>query len=231
MFRPRWPCFLSGPARECSAALGRQSFCGDLVTTLDVVRTAAEGMPDRIVLRGSTEAMAEAARQLGLLFQVDAPLAILSAIPAARNPAAWSVASIPRTPGWTVQRFSSSGLVWVDSTAEAALNTRTGFFRFRMRHRRFRYLRWRGRSYRVSVQVGKYAVIGRRPGLLAYSRSNQTLTLPAVCRPPLLIERALVLCSGLLPSFDPVLGSVQYSNVLPEVAHLTAELLRQEIIS
>ena len=219
--------------------LGEGVLCGarspdllqGLVANLDVLPTVADGMPDRIVLRGSFEAMAASAAHLGLEVQVDAPVAILSAIPAARNPSAWSVATIPDTAGWTVHRFSSSRLAWFDSTAKAALNTRTGLFRFLMRHERRHYLRWRGRSYHVPVQVGKYAVMRRRPDLLAYNRSNQTLSLPAVCRPPLLIERALVLCSGLLPSFDRTSGCVQYGNVLPTVAHLTAELLRQEIIN
>ena len=199
-----------------------------LAIDLEVDRIAAPGIPDRIVVRGSSEALVRGAARLDLNVQVDAPTAILSAVPGARDPATWSPMVIPETPGWTVHRFSSSHLRWAESTGREALNARTGLFRFVMRHQRFHYLRWCGRSYRVPVQVGKYAVMRRRRGLLIYDTSSQTLSVPAVCRPPLLIERALVLCSGLLPLFDPASRRVEYAKVLPEVARLAALLLRQE---
>jgi len=109
-----------------------------------------------------------------------------------------------------------------------ALHARTGLFRFVMGHQRFYYLRWRGRSYRVPVQVGKYAVMRKKRGLLTFDAESRTLSVPLMCRPPLLIERALVLCSGLLPSFDGASGRVEYGSVPPEAARLAAQLLRQE---
>jgi hypothetical protein len=205
--------------------LERLNHVGDI----EVVRAAIPGIPERILIRGSSEAVALAAARLGLLVQVDAPMAILSAVPGVRDPATWAWTAIPETPGWAVHRFSPSRLGWGESSRSDAWNARTGLFRFVMGHQRFYYLRWRGCSYRVPVQVGKYAIMPRRRGLLAYDMASQMLSVPAVCRPPLLIERALVLCSGLLPSLDWSSGRLEYTNVPPDVARLAAQLLRQEI--
>ncbi len=199
----------------------------DRIADLHVVTADAPGMPQRILVRGAGQALSAA--RLGLLVQPDAATAILSAAPGVRDPATWFRMAIPETPGWTVHRFSSSRLGWVECTATDAMRKRSGLFRFVMKHQRFYYLRWRGRSYRVPVQVGKYAVMRRRRGLLAYDAATKTLSVPAICRPPLLIERALVLCSGLLPDFDPPSGRLEYTSVPPEVARLAAQLLRQEV--
>ena len=200
-----------------------------LVSDLEVDRETAPGMPDRVVVRGSSQALARGAARLGLLVQAEAPTAILSAVPGVRDPSTWFPLAVPETPGWTVHRFSSSRLYWAAAAAKDALNARTGLFRFVMGHQYFYYLRWRTRSYRVPVQVGKYVVMQRRRGLLAYDIPSRTLSVPAVCRPPLLIERALVLCSGFLPSFNPRSRRLEYSNILPKVARLAAQLLHQEI--
>ena len=200
-----------------------------LSTHFDVSRTAAPGMPDRIMIRGTSNAVVHDTSLVDLHIQVDAPTAILSALPDVRDPAAWSPMPTPETPGWTVHRFSPSRLAWVQSAAIEAQNAQTGLFRFAMDHQRFHYLRWRGGSYRVPVQVGKYATIQKRRRLLTYNESTLSLFIAAACRPPLLIERALVLCSGLLPSFDAPSRRLVYTNVFPGVAHLAAQLLRQEI--
>ena len=98
-----------------------------------------------------------------------------------------------------------------------------------MKYQRFYYLRWRGRNYKVPVQVGKYAVMGTRGAGLSYDAARGILSVPAICRPPLLVERALVLCSGVLPHFDPSSGRVAYAEVPPDVARLAAQLLCQEM--
>jgi hypothetical protein len=44
-----------------------------------------------------------------------------------------------------------------------------------------------------------------------------------------LIERALVLCSGLLPHYDQSSGWIEYTGVPRDVARLAAQLLCQEV--
>jgi hypothetical protein len=98
-----------------------------------------------------------------------------------------------------------------------------------MKNQRFYYLRWRGYSYRVPVQIGKYAVMQRRGEALKYDDTRRALSFPTMFRPPLLIERALVLCSGVLPRFDVATGRLEYSEIPRDVARLGAQLLRQEV--
>ena len=186
-------------------------------------------MPQRIVVRGTSQGIVLAASRLGVLLQANAAMAILSAVPDVRDPSDWCRTVIPETQGWTVHCFSSSRLGWTQSTSPDAIKARTGFFRFQMKHQRFYYLRWRGQTYRVPVQVGKYVMMRKTRGLLVYDAASRALSVPASCRPPLLIERALILCSGLLPAFNAESRRLEYSCILPNVARLTARLLWQEV--
>src|SRR5206468_3847860 len=102
----------------------------------------------------------------------------------------------------------------------------SGLFRFVMKHQRLYYLRWRRCSYRVPVQVGKYAVMRRRRGILRFDAERGLLSALAIFRPPLLIERALVLCSGHLPHFEVSSGRLEYLDVNRDIALLAAQLLR-----
>lgn len=189
-----------------------------------------EGMPQRVVLSGaSVDTIIAGVRTLELHIQEAAPIAILSVIPGLHDPATWPEALMPETPGWTVHRFSRSLLQWSSVPQAEAARANTGLFRFVMKHKRFYYLRWSGRSYQVPVQAGKYAVMGRRQGILSYDAGRGILSVPAICRPPLLIERALVLCSGVLPRFDPSSARVEYTEVPSFVARLAAQLLCQEV--
>ena len=83
----------------------------------------------------------------------------------------------------------------------------------------------------MPVQVGKYAILRheRVQEVVWYDRERAVLSLPVICRPPLLIERALVLCSGLLPRLDEHSRRLEYTEVPLEVAQLAARLLCQEI--
>jgi hypothetical protein len=196
----------------------------------EVEMLPVEGMPQRVVIAAaSRHALGVGARVLGIHVQEAAPIALLSALPGVRDSSIWSEASMPETPGWTIHRFSPSLLQWTSVQQDEALRVGIGLFRFIRRYQRFYYLRWRGRSYHVPVQLGKYAVMRKRQGHLVYELARGILSVPAICRPPLLIERALILCSGLLPPFDPQSGRLEYAEVPPDVAWLAAQLLRQEV--
>ena len=199
----------------------------------------APSMPDCLRLVAANLAALEmTAGRAGVQIQVQAPMSLLAAIPPIDDPRSRVPAKEPAVPGWTIERFVSSSLRWTTRahTDRRALDfrdvkqCRTGLFRLRMKYQRFHYLRWKGRTYTVPVQVGKYAVLRQRRvrGLLQYDPSRSVLSIPVRCRPPLLIERALILCTGLLPGLDKPTGRLEYR--LPyEVARLAAGLLRQEI--
>jgi hypothetical protein len=187
-------------------------------------------MPRRVLLGGLPEdTLASRVRALGLHVQLAAPLVMLSATPGVRSRAAWMASPMPETPGWSVHQFSAEGHQWEAVPQDFVGHAKTALFRFVLKHQRFYYLVWHGHSYRVPVQVGKYVVMGNSDGGLLYDPSRQILSVPAICRPPLLVERALVLCSGVLPEFDPMSSRVAYSEVPLDVARLAAQLLCQEM--
>ncbi len=199
----------------------------------------APGMPDRIRLVATElAALQTASKAAGVHIQLKAPVSLLAAIPPVDDPRSRVPAKAPAAPGWAIERFVTSTLRWTtrDSMDKRDLGfqdvhgCRTGLFRYRMKYQRFHYLRWRGRTYSVPVQVGKYAVLRYRRvrGLLHYDPSRSLLSVPVTCRPPLLIERALILCTGLLPNLDRTTGRLEYC-VPRRVARLAAGLLRQEI--
>ena len=199
----------------------------------------ARGMPDRIRLMATDLAAIETASSAaGVHIQLMAPVCLLAAIPPVDDSRSRFRVDAPTVPGWTIERFLTSTLRWTvkDHPNERHLEyrdvhgCRTGLFRFRLNYQRFHYLRWRGATYGVPVQVGKYAVLQQRRvrGLLHYDTARSLLTVPVSCRPPLLVERGLILCTGLLPSFDRNTGRLQYA-VPQRVARLAAGLLRQEI--
>ena len=76
--------------------------------------------------------------------------------------------------------------------------------------------------------IALYVLLRRhRRDVLRYNREGAAISVPAICRPPRLLERALVLCSGLPPTYDD--ARVTYSDVPPEIARFAAELLRQPL--
>ncbi len=199
----------------------------------------ASGMPDCIrVVTTDLAALQAAAKIAGVRIQVDAPTSLLAAIPPVGDPRTRTEDKAPEVPGWTIERFVSSALYWTtrDNTDarnlefQDVMRCQTGLFRFRMKYQRLHFLRWRGRTYCVPVQVGKYAILHHRRvrGVLRYDRSRAVLSVPVSCRPPLLIERALVLCTGLLPALDKSTRRLEYA-VPQEIARLAAGLLRQEL--
>jgi hypothetical protein len=198
---------------------------------LTVHASQIDGMPRRIVARSeSCELLIARMRELGFKVQKDAPGSLLSALPRVRDPSYWRASMMPETPGWLVHRFSTYPKPqWKEVPQAGAQKAPSGLFRFVMKHQRFYYLRWRGSTYRVPVQVGKYAVLGRRRRTLRYDPERHTLSVPVAFRPPLLMERALVLCSGVLPRYDVSTGRLQYTDVRHEVALLAAQLLCQEV--
>ena len=189
-------------------------------------------MPDRFLLMAADlDTLAQAANDAGLAFQIDAPASVLAAIPPVDDPRSRVPAEPPGGPGWTIERFSASKLGWKGAESGDPVRAGTGLFRYRMKHQRFHYLRWRGKTFSVQVQVGKYAVLRHRRvrRLLQYNFERELLSFPVSCRPPLLIERALVLCTGLLPYVEKASSRLEYTGVPLRIARLAAGLLRQEI--
>jgi hypothetical protein len=95
------------------------------------------------------------------------------------------------------------------------------------------FLREGAETVRLSGAIGKYRILSQhRRRVLNYKRKERQMTVPAIFRPPVLTERALVLCSGFPPSVNTVRGRpwLTYKDVPEDVAGMVAEVLRQDLL-
>lgn len=166
----------------------------------------------------------------GLTAQPNAPLALLMCLPPIAHKFLRRDRALPHGTDWHIGRFSTQRLQWVPSDRRAAELDRLGLYRFALRHERRYFLCARGKAYPIPNQVGKYLVVRRqRRTVVRYNPAAQTFSVPAICQPPALIERALILCSGCLPCLDGASHSLAYGYVGREVAQAAARLLGQPI--
>jgi len=230
---------LSGSGEACLGIL-----CGARSDgLLDRFKVAATGMelnaielpsgPTVLTVRSNQERdLSRLAADSQIAFQKDAPLAILSRLPVVSPPRRGQVANeFPEGADWKIEEFDTVTFGWGALQRREASRRRTGLFRFTIHFQPPRhFLRWDGITYEVPRAIGIYTLLRRRrKQVLEYDRSRKTLRIPAGCRPMHLVERGLVLCSGLPPSFDPGSIALRYTQVPEDTASLAAQILLQEI--
>jgi hypothetical protein len=198
---------------------------------LDVLSSPACPDPIRIVA-GDQQRLASLAQHAGLLLQSDAPAAILMSLPPVDDTVLRRRTDLPFGADWRIERWSVSTLGWKAATHTEATSRSGGLFRFSLRHQRYVLLCSEGKAFQVPAQVGKYIMLKRRHRrILHYDAVPKLLSVPASCRPPFLLERALILCSGLPPSYEArpaTTGILRYSDVPHQIARVASAVLRQE---
>jgi hypothetical protein len=184
-----------------------------------------------------SEDLIEFAKREGLLSQVDTPTSLLSRIPPVDAFKGWHREPLP-TAGrdWDVRQFVIQRKVmkWQPITLrEANSSEAQGLFCFTRFQMPQYFLREGQETIKLPGAVGKYMVLSQHQRrVLRYNRKERSLTLPAIFRPPLLTERALILCSGFPPSLSVFYGrpKLTYRDIPEEVAGMTAEVLRQDLL-
>jgi hypothetical protein len=178
----------------------------------------------------SSDALLSAAVATEIALHFDAPRAILCALsPVCRNYE--EIAELPLGRDWIIEQFDAQSLRWKSSSREEGRTARDGLFRFRLPYQRRYFLRKRGRTYEMEGAAAKYAMLRRRRrNVIRYSLASKEWVVPAICRPPLLVERSLILCCGQLPAFEASNATLTYRNVNADVARIAARLLDQEIL-
>jgi hypothetical protein len=195
--------------------------------------SAAENCPDCIrVIGADCTVLENIAAAAGIMFQNDATICLLCSLPSLESAGSRPRCELPFGDEWRVKRFSPSKLHWSEALPGEVQSARLSLFCFSRRHERLYYLCHRGMASKVSGSAGKYlALKHRRRRIISYDAATMRLSIPAICRPPVLIERALNLCSGTLPAYErrgasPAL--LHYSGISASVARLVFSLLRQE---
>jgi hypothetical protein len=205
---------------------------------LELERASQAECPNIIRVRASNaETLIELAQGAGILCQPDAPTALLSHLPRIGSLKGLRRELLPAGGrDWDVKQFTiqRKAMRWRAITLQEANGPGArGLFRFTLYQTPQYFLREGEKTVRLPGAVGKYYVLScRQRRVMRYNRAERRLTLPAMFRPPLLTERALVLCSGFPPLFDVVYGRprLTYCDVPEEVAGLAAEVLRQDLL-
>jgi hypothetical protein len=203
---------------------------------LDIERTPLGNCPDVFRIRAlEAEKLIEGAERAGIFWQIEAPTALLSHLPKIDSLGIWRKEPLPSAGReWEVRKFVVDRRVmkWDTITLRDANRVGAeGFFCFTRFQRPQYYLRRGQETFRLPGAIGKYYLLARRR-VLSYDHKKRRLTLPAICRPPLLVERALILCSGFLPETSVVHNRLRltYRDIPEEVAGLAAEVLRQDLL-
>lgn len=189
--------------------------------------------PDALIVRETEVSQLErVAKKAGLTIQREAPAAILGCVPPIDTKHLLAPIALPLGNKWRVDRFSPERLNWAVSSRQEALTGSEQLFRFESEYEKHYLLSTGGHYFRVSQQVGKFVVLKRHHRkVVRYDAAVGRFSLPSICRPPLLVERALVLCSGRPPHYEiaEARGVVHYDGVPLSIAISAASLLRQEL--
>jgi hypothetical protein len=217
-------CGARSPALLERVTRGAERLNVEIVGSLDapeVIRIVGEDTP----------ALADLAAQTGIRFQLDAPLAILSCLPPCDPPPqVRSPSEFPQGSDWSIHKLDTAKSSWRLIDRREAQAAHFGLFRFLIHFQRPRYfLRWKNNTFEMPRAIALYALLRRhRHDVMHYDPDSAVLRIPAICRPPRLLERALVLCSGVPPVYAN--GELTYSEIPLEVARLAAQLLRQRVL-
>lgn len=176
---------------------------------------------------GNNAALAEVARHSGVLFQADAPLAILSHLSPYVPASGAQPATLPEGRGWRIREFHPNSLGWQTIDRTRARTASTALLEFQLYDRWHYFLRRGGLVIELPRAEALYVFLRRRRGLLRHEPASGTFSVPGTCRPPRLLERALVLCSGKPASFAA--GRLNYTEIPTSIARLAADLLGQTL--
>jgi hypothetical protein len=181
--------------------------------------------PDCIELL-EADSIGRIAADNGFLVQDDATESLLAAIPPVDDWQLRRPCELPFGNGAPVSRFCPTKLGWESSEPSEARKVSFGLFRWDLPYERHYYLIHRRHAFRLPVQIGKYLVLRQiRRRVLAFDPTTEILRVPVICRPPMLVDRALTLRTGILPTIEQ--GALVYQNITKEVALTTAAILRQ----
>jgi len=174
--------------------------------------------------------LSRVSEETGLGFQPDTPIRILSCAARVERLAGSRPAQLPFGKDFEVSRFvvGRFGCRWVASSDAEAAQGADGLFRFVRFQIPGHYLKLGGSVLRVDGQTAKFFLLAqRRRQVLRYDRSSRTLSVPGICRPPLLIDRALALCTGFPAAYTLGKRALSYTGISEDIAGFAASLLSQ----
>lgn len=209
--------------------------------TMALEVTPVSECPDVIRLFATdVQELARVAEQAKLMFQPNAPLNLLSQLARVDSYAIGPPAEMPFGRDANIDRFvvERKHSHWEKLSKNTVKQLDNGLFRCTRWQVSDHYLRINGRTFTTSGQVGKYFLLYQKQlRVIQYHPATLQLRVLGIFRPPSLVDRALVLCSGFPPQEHYERASsgenrliLSYNNVDPGVAGLVAELLYQPLL-
>jgi hypothetical protein len=200
-----------------------------------ITRQSIDEAPE--LIRVASDDMGEIekiASDMGLIFQQRASTSLLCCLPRVTSLHSWNCvrAQMPFGRDTKIERFdfAKRSYRWTDSSTREAQHRR-GLYRVTRFQRREHYLRANGVVYRVPSQVGNYFLAAQRERqVLRYDYKRNEFKVSGFFRPPLLVDRALILCSGVPPSYDRTTSMLMYSGIPESIAGLAAFVLCQQLL-
>jgi hypothetical protein len=212
-----------GFMRDFEAAT-HEDVTNDLLT---ITRTQDEG-PDVIFIACTSELdVKRLAADLEAHYEFSVAERLSCLLPDIRALTKVSAAPPPST-GYEVERWNPSS-----HTFEQARPTTPGLYRYRTYGTyTFRFARVTGEFSDLDLYNGRFAELNRLGiNLLGYRESsvNGTLVVPVWSDLPELHARSAIMCSGLLPLYDPITQTRRYQNVPRIIAERIASSLHQKM--
>jgi hypothetical protein len=137
-------------------------------------------------------------------------------------------AAPPPSAGFEVERWNSTS-----HTFEPARPTSSGLYRYRTYSSyTYRFNQAQQEFSDLDLYSGRYAELNRlglNPLRYLESSFNGTLVVPVWCDLPELHARSAIMCSGLLPLYDPKTQTRRYQNVPRIIAERIASSLHQSL--
>lgn len=199
---------------------------------LTLSKTPYNLCPDIVCIEDTDSTRIErSAHELGILTQPAAPEALLVNLPPVESLSRWPRSAMPFGEGWGKEKFCVRTLSWVGVTDSRSIGKEPELLRFTRYGRPSYYIRMGTSAIQVPGQMGKFFVLMPiRRRMMYYDRQTAELSVRPICRPPLFVERALILCSGFPARFHVEKRLLVYRDVPAHIAQLAARVLRQEII-
>ncbi|MBR0793045.1 hypothetical protein JQ631_28565 [Bradyrhizobium manausense] len=181
--------------------------------------------PDCILVNAPTTAeLCSVAADTALNWQRDAAFTLLASLPTI---ASWPRRNCQMVSGRVegVRRFSKSKLLWVPSTLEESQQADRGLFLIKRDYDSIALLKTATDSQsEIDLAAGRLAVAeGARA--LHIDFKSQSLRIPWTLSPPVLISRALALCSGQLPEVWRERKELVFRGVTSRMARLATAVL------
>ncbi|MGT2502689.1 hypothetical protein ACVOMS_21335 [Bradyrhizobium guangxiense] len=191
----------------------------------DLKSIVQPGRPDCILVTAATTFdLCSIASDASLNWQRDAAFTLLASLPRMSE---WPRQPIPMVAGRTqgVRRFSRSRLRWIESTLGEAQGAPRGLFEIKRDRDTVVVLKEGENSQsRIEKAAGRL-IVAANAKKLHIDLKSRSLFLPASLRPPMLVTRALVLCSGQVPEFVQNTRQIVFRGVSGRAAHLAAAIL------